>query len=69
MSILLARDVLPSHRIVMTSELVITFLVEIITLGIEEVATWKYVEVILVILSWSVFDLLPSILLDSWILF
>lgn len=69
MSILLARDVLPSHSIVMTSELVITFLVEIITLGIEEVATWKYVEVILVILSWSVFDLLPSILLDSWILF
>lgn len=69
MSILLARDVLPSHSIVMTSELVITFLVEIITLGIEEVATWKYVEVILVILSWSVFDLLSSILLDSWILF
>lgn len=69
MSILLTGDVLPSHSIVMTSELVITFLVEIITLGIEEVATWKYVEVILVILSWSVFDLLPSILLDSWILF
>lgn len=69
MSILLAGDVLPSHSIVMTSELVITFLVEIITLGIEEVATWKYVEVILVILSWSVFDLLSSILLDSWILF
>lgn len=69
MSILLTGDVLPSHSIVMTSELVITFLVEIITLGIEEVATWKYVEVILVILSWSVFDLLSSILLDSWILF
>lgn len=69
MSILLTGDVLPSHSVVMTSELVITFLVEIITLGIEEVATWKYVEVILVILSWSVFDLLSSILLDSWILF
>ena len=69
MSILLTGDVLPSHSIVMASELVITFLVEIITLGIEEVATWKYVEVILVILSWSVFDLLSSILLDSWILF
>ena len=66
MSILLSRNVLPSDIVIMTSKLVIAFLVEVVTLRIEEVTAWKDVEVVLVILSWSVLNLLSSVFLNSW---
>ena len=66
MSILLSRNVLPSDRVIVTSKLVIAFLVKVVALRIEEVATWKDVEVVLVILSWSVLNLLSSVFLHSW---
>ena len=65
MSILLTRNVLPGYCVVVPAELVITFLVEVVTLRIEEVAARKKVEVILVILSRSVLDFLPSVFLHS----
>jgi hypothetical protein len=65
MSILLSRNVLPSDSVIMTSKLVIAFLVEVVALRIEEVTAWKDVEVVLVILSWSVLNLLSSVFLNS----
>lgn len=64
-SIFLTRNVLPGYCIVVTPELVITFLVEVVALRIEEVATWKDVEVVAVVLSRSVLDLLPGVFLHS----
>ena len=66
MSILLSRNVLPSDSVIVTSKLIIAFLVEVVALRIKEVATWKDVEVVLVILSWSVLNLLSSVFLHSW---
>jgi len=64
-SILLARNVLPGDGVIVAAELVITFLVEVVSLRIEEVAAWKNVEVILIILSRSVLDLLSRVFLNS----
>jgi hypothetical protein len=65
MSILLTRNVLTSYCVIVTTKLVITFLVEVVTLRIEEITSWKDVKVILVILSRSVLDLLSSVFLNS----
>lgn len=62
----MSRNVLPSDGVIVTSKLVIAFLVEVVTLRIEEVAARKDVEVVLVILSWSVLNLLSSVFLHSW---
>lgn len=65
MSKLLPWNVLPSHIIVIPSQLIVAFLVEVETLWIKEVTTWKNIEVVLIVLSRSVLDLLSSVLLDS----
>jgi len=58
-------DVFASNLVIVASELVVAFLVEVESLRVKEVATWKNVETILIVLSRSVFDFLPSVLLDS----
>jgi len=65
-SILLTRNVLPGHCVVVTAKLVITFLVEVVALRIEEITAWKHVEVVRIILAWSVLDLLSRVFLHSW---
>lgn len=69
-SIFSAWNVLSSHFVIMATELIVAFLVEVEPLRIKEVATWKNIETIGVIFSWSVLDFLPSVLLDSrrWLL-
>ena len=64
MSVLCARDIAACHSIIMTTKLIVSFLVEVISMRVKEVSTRQYVEVIIVILTWSVLDLLPSKLSD-----
>lgn len=64
-SILLTRNVLPSYCVIVTTELVITFLVEVVTLRIEEITARKNVEIVRVILSRSVLNLLSRVFLHS----
>ena len=66
MGVLFLWNVLPSLLMIVASELVIAFLVKVVTLRIEEVAAWKNIETILVILSRSVLDLLPGVFLHFW---
>ena len=68
-SILLSRNVLSSHGVVVTDKLVVELLVKVITLRIKEVATRKDVEVVLVILTRSVLDFLSRVFLYSWNIF
>ena len=64
-SIFGAWDVLSSHLVIVATELIVAFLVEVESLRVKEVATWKNVKTILIVLTRSVFDFLPSVLLDS----
>lgn len=60
-----AWDVLSSHLVIVATELVVAFLVEVESLRVEEVPTWQNVKTIIVVLTRSVFDFLSSVLLDS----
>ena len=66
MSIFSARNVLSCNGVIMTAQLIESFLVEIVSLWVKEVTTRQNVETIIVILSWSILNLLSCVLLDSW---
>ena len=66
MSVLCAWDIVSCHSIIVTTKLIVSFFIEIISMRIKEVATRKYVEIICIILSWPVLNLLASELSDSW---
>lgn len=66
MSVLCARNIASCHSIIVTTKLIISFLVEVVTMWVKEIATREHVEVVIVILSWSVLNLLSSELSDSW---
>lgn len=65
MRVLRTWNVLTCHLIIVTSELVKSFLVEIVTLRVKEITTWQNVETILVIFTWSVLNFLPGVFLYS----
>lgn len=53
----------------MTSKLIVTLLVEVVAVRVKEITTRQYIEIVLVIFSWSVLNLLSSELSDSRNLF
>lgn len=66
MSVLCARDIASRHSIIVTTKLIVSFLVEVISMRVKEISTRQYVEVIIVILTRSVLNLLSSELSDPW---
>lgn len=68
MSVFSARNILSRHSVIVTTKLIVSLLVEVIALRIEEVSTWQHVEAILVVLSRSVLNLLPRELSNPWYL-
>ena len=64
-SILLSRNVLSSHGVVVTTKLIVALLVKVVALRIKEIATRKDVEIVLVIFTRSVLDFLSCVLLHS----
>jgi len=64
-SILLSRNVLSSHGVVVTTKLIVALLVKVVALRIKEIATRKDVEIVLVIFTRSVLDFLSRVLLHS----
>lgn len=69
MCVLCTWNVLAGHRIVVTSNLVISFFVEIESLRIKEVSSRQNVEAVLVVFTRSVLNFLSCVLLDSRSLF
>lgn len=68
MSVFSARNVLSRHIVIVTTKLIISLLVEVIALRVEEVSTWQHIEAIRVVLSRSVLNLLPRELSNPWYL-
>ena len=58
-------NVVTSEIIITSSELIISILVEVEALWVEETTSFQDVEVIFVITSWSILDFLTCVFLDS----
>lgn len=65
MGVLLTRHILPSDVVVIASQLVVAFLVKVEALGVKEIAARKNVEVVLIVLSGSVLNLLARVFFHS----
>lgn len=59
-----AWNIFSSHIVIVASELIVAFLVEVVSIWVKEVTSWKNVEAVLVVLSRSVFNFLSCIFLN-----
>jgi len=62
-TLVLSWNVLTRFFVVITTQLIESFFVEIIALRVEEIASWKHVKAVCIVLARSVFDFLACVLL------